>query len=181
MKNKSNEKKVFKLFFDWEFEELELWLNEMAAEGWALKKPGMVYYYFERCEPGEYTVRLEMRDEGRKEYIKFMQENGAEYLDGPDFMWLYFRKKTADGPFELFSDLDSKIAHLNRIGNALFAVGILNVIVGVYNTFSLSSAQSRWVLLLPLINLLIAMPLMYGLGRIHGKRSELEKERKLHE
>lgn len=29
-------KTVFKLFFVWDFEKEERWLNEMAQEGWAL-------------------------------------------------------------------------------------------------------------------------------------------------
>jgi len=33
-------KKVFRWFWVWDFEKEERWLNEMAAQGWALKKAG---------------------------------------------------------------------------------------------------------------------------------------------
>ena len=88
-------------------------------------------------------------------------------------MWIYFRKKTADGPFDLFSDIDSRISHLDKIGKMLAAVGGANLLIGIVNAFS--PARLGW------INLLCATLLMYSLGRIHGKKEALEKERLLHE
>ena len=88
-------------------------------------------------------------------------------------LWIYFRKKTEDGVFDLYSDIDSKIAHLDRIGKVLLAVGGANLLIGLANSFSPSRSGG--------INLLVATLLMYGLGRIHGKKESLEKERELHE
>ena len=88
-------------------------------------------------------------------------------------MWIYFRKKTEDGPFDLFSDIDSRVSHLDKIGKVLAAIGGANLLIGFMNVFSPSRAG--WV------NLLCATLLMYALGRIHGKKESLEKERLLHE
>ncbi len=164
-------KMIRKWFWVWDFEKEEEWLNEMAMSGWVLESVGICTYYFVRCEPGEYSVRLEMHpyDEA---YISFMNETGADYV-GRMMMWIYFRKKTADGPFDLFSDIDSRIQHLDRIGRVLSVIGIANLLIGVANTFS--PARLGW------INLLCATLLMYSLGRIHGKKEALEKERLLHE
>ena len=160
-----------KWFWVWEFDKEEAWLNEMAMNGWALESVGLATYHFVRCEPGEYSVRLEMHpyDEA---YISFMQETGAEYI-GRYVMWIYFRKKTADGPFDLFSDIDSRIGHLDKIGKMLAAVGGANLLIGFVNSFGPS--RFGWA------NLLCATLLMYALGRIHGKKEALEKERLLHE
>ena len=49
-------KTVFKLFFVWDFEKEERWLNEMAQEGWVLDNTGFSFYTFVRCEPGEYSI-----------------------------------------------------------------------------------------------------------------------------
>ena len=165
-------KTVTKWFWVWQFEKEEEWLNEMAANGWALEHVGFCTYHFVRCNPGEYTVRTEMRacDES---YLKFMEETGAEYI-GRVCMWSYFRKKTEDGVFDLYSDIDSKISHLDRIGKVLLIVGAANLAIGVLNSVSLGS-RLGW------INLLVATLLMYGLGRIHGKKEALERERELHE
>ena len=87
--------------------------------------------------------------------------------------WNYFRKKMEDGHFDLFSDRDSKLDHLRRIGKALSAIGFANLAIGLVNSFGASSMG--W------INLLCATLLMYGLGRIHGKMEVLEKDRLLQE
>ena len=162
---------IRKWFWVWDFEKEEEWLNEMAMSGWVLEGVDWCTYHFMRCEPGEYSVRLEMHpyDEA---YLSFMKETGAEYV-GRMMMWIYFRKKTADGPFDLFSDIDSRISHLDKIGKMLAAIGGANLLIGIVNAFS--PARLGW------INLLCATLLMYSLGRIHGKKEALEKERLLHE
>lgn len=160
-------KTVRKWFWIWEFEKEEQWLNAMANSGWLLDGVGWCTFRFVACEPGTYAVRLEMRprEEG---YLDFMQETGAEYV-GSVIQWNYFRRKIEDGPFDLFSDLDSKLTHLHRISKTLSAVGFANLAIGLINSVSVLSVG--W------INLLCATLLMYGLGRIHGKIETLEKER----
>ena len=51
-------KTIRKWFWVWDFEKEERWLNDMAESGWALVSVGFCRYSFERCEPGEYIVRL---------------------------------------------------------------------------------------------------------------------------
>ena len=153
----------------WDFDKEDQWLNEMALSGWVLDSVGFCKYNFVRCEPGEYTVRLEMHDQD-DEYVAFMEETGAEYI-GRMVKWIYFRKKAVDGPFEIFSDIDSKISHLDSIGKMLTFVGIANLLLGI------SVTQNSF----GEINLLCATLLMYGLGRIHGKKEALEKERMVRE
>ena len=74
----------------------------------------------------------------------------------------------------MYSDIDSKVSHLDRIGKVLLAVGGANLAIGLVNSFN-PGVRAGW------INLLAATLLMYGLGRIHGKKEALEKERELHE
>lgn len=159
---------VYKWIWVWDFEKEEQWLNEMAMEGWALMDVGFCRYVFEKTDPGEYIIRLELHggDEG---YISFMKETGAE-LVGRLFAWVYFRRKSALGAFDLFSDIDSRITHLDRIGKMLSIIGMVNLFLGVINSVN-PGAKLGW------INLLCATLLMYALGRIHGKKESLEKER----
>ena len=164
-------KTLWKWFWIWDFEKEEEWLNEMALNGWVLEGVGFCTYHFVRSEPGEYTVRLEMHGKDDA-YVDFMRETGAEFV-GRMITWIYFRKKTEDGPFDVFSDIDSRIRHLDRIGKILLCVGIMNLFVGVLNSFN--PVYTGW------INLLCSTFLMYCLGRIHGKKEALEKERLLHE
>ena len=168
----SERKMIRKWIWAWEFEEEELWLNQMAAAGWVLDKVGFCQYEFIRCEPDEYTVRLEMRDKDDA-YIAFMEETGAEYV-GKVMKWVFFRKKTADGAFDIFSDIDSRIGHLDRIGKLLSGVGIANLVIGIANSLN-PVVRIGW------LNLLCATLLMYALGRIQGKKEALEQKRNLME
>ncbi|MBR2671918.1 MAG: DUF2812 domain-containing protein [Oscillospiraceae bacterium] len=164
-------KTVHKWMWVWDFDKEEEWLNQMANEGWALISVGFARYTFERCQPGEYTIRLEMHKHDEA-YLSFMEGIGAEYV-GRVTQWIYFRRKSEYGPFDIFSDIDSRIGHLDRIGKMLAMIGGANLMIGVAN--SLSPSHLGW------INLLCATLLMYGLGRIHGKKDYLERERRLRE
>lgn len=163
-------KTVFKLFFVWDFEKEERWLNEMAQEGWVLDNTGFSFYTFVRCEPGEYIIRLEMNPSS--DYRAFVKELGAEYIGGC-VNWVYFRRKAELGSFELLSDIDSRLTHLSRIDRMLSLICLANLILGITN--SLNQARYGW------LNLLCAAMLSYALGRIHGMKAALEKQRSLHE
>lgn len=163
-------KTVRKWYWVWEFEKEERWLNTMAQSGWLLDRVGFCTYQFVACEPDTYTVRLEMKAPD-KEYLDFMEQTGAEYV-GRIAMWIFFRKRTALGDFDLFSDLDSKIAHLNRIGRVLWIVALANLVIGIINSLN-PAAPTGW------INLLCATLLAYALGRIHGQKEALETRRLL--
>ena len=163
-------KKVTKWYWVWDYEKEELWLNAMAQEGWALQRVGFATYFFEKTEPGEYIVRLECRkkDEG---YVSFVTDMGAEYI-GRIAMWVYFRRKSELGEFELNSDLDSRIDQLTKIGRMLLGVGVGNLLIG------LSNLRYNGI---GVINLICAGFLAYAYGRIQGKKDELQRERQLHE
>ena len=163
---------VKKWIWVWEYDKEEQWLNAMAQSGWVLDKVGFCRYEFVPSEPGEYIVRLEMRehDEG---YLSFMAETGAEYV-GRMMKWIYFRKKAALGQFELFSDLESRIAYLDKMCRTLRGVGIANLLIGVANTLNIAHP-------IAMVNLLAATLLMNALGRIEGKKEALEKDRLLME
>ena len=167
------ERKIIKKWiWVWEFDKEEQWLNSMAQQGWVLDKLGFCRYEFIPCEPGEYTVRLEMREHDEA-YLGFMAETGAEYV-GRMVKWIYFRKKTELGQFDLFSDADSRIKHLDGICKMLKAVGFANLVIGLANSLN-PVIDFGW------INLLCATLLMYALGRIEGKKEALQRDRLLME
>ena len=165
------ERKIIKKWiWVWDFDKEERWLNTMAQQGWVLDKVGFCRYEFIRYEPGEYAVRLEMREHDEA-YLGFMADTGAEYV-GRVVKWIYFRKKTEDGPFDIFSDVESRIAHLDRICQTLKIVGIANLVIGLANSLN-PVVDFGWV------NLLCATLLMYALGRIEGKKEAMEQDRLL--
>ena len=66
-------KTMRKWFWVWDFEKEEEWLNDMAMNGWALASVGICTYTFEKCEPGEYAVRLEMHEMDDDEEIAVLK------------------------------------------------------------------------------------------------------------
>ena len=111
-------KKIFcKAMFS-NFEKEESWLNEMAAKGYNYTDNFIFRYAFEEGKPGEYTYRIILLEKHHNHYeshkvIKFIEETGAECVYAT-MGWAYFRKKTADGPFEIYTDPSAKIAHYKR-------------------------------------------------------------------
>ena len=165
----------YRWFWVWDFEKEERWLNEMAVNGWTLVEVGYCRYTFEKTDDNEYTVRLEMHpfDE---DYISFMEQTGAEYI-GRVLQWIYFRKESRLGRFDIFSDLDSRISHLSKIHKMILMLGFANLIIGIANLLSSRSINSA----VAVFNLLVATLLMYGVGRMRGKIEYLENERQLRE
>jgi len=95
---------VRKIFFIWEYEKEEQWLNSKSKEGWQLVKASVGKFQFESGLPDEYTYRLELLDKSlnSKEstsYLNFLQETGIEMV-GECKQWIYLRCKTAEGGFE---------------------------------------------------------------------------------
>lgn len=168
-------KTIRKWFWAWDFDKEEEWLENMARNGWVLDGVGFCTYHFIKTEPGEYSVRLQYLPiaEENTDYTNLLEESGAERV-GRMVQWVYYRKKTADGPFQLFSDLDSRITHLDKIARLMLIVAVANLLIGVVNSHN-PSISLGW------INLLVASLVTYGVGRIHGKKEALEKERQFRE
>ncbi|WP_042355613.1 DUF2812 domain-containing protein [Bacillus rubiinfantis] len=132
------ERTIHKAFFD--FEKEEKFLNRMAANGLALKQYSWCKYVFEDTPKGEYTYRLELLKhpldhQESQDYIQFMEETGAELVTSYH-RWAYFRKKSTDGPFTIFSDNVSIINHYQRILVFFLLVIAFNFIIGFYNLFT---------------------------------------------
>lgn len=119
----------FRLYLDKDKE--TVWLNEMAAEGWAMKKFFAGFYTFEKCEPGQYTYQVDLGERFfavTDDYRDFMEDTGAEIVQSWGF-WIFLRKLSAEGPFELYTDVDSSIAHYMKIRNLFQAVTVFEVLM----------------------------------------------------
>ncbi len=163
--------KVIKLYADYEKE--EKWLNEMVSKGYALRKYNFITYHFERCNPGDYTYRIQFLDQvpshlESKEYIEFVKELGVEYVDSY-FRWVYFRKKTELGPFEIHSDRESRIKHYKSIMSLQGVIALMNV------SLSFSNVSFGF------INLSLALLLGFYCYKNYRKIKQLKSQSILHE
>lgn len=177
-------KVVKKWFWVWQFEQEERWLNHMAAQGLALVGVSLGRYEFEECLPGEYGIRLELLEQGPaspegERYISFLEETGAQQV-GSYMNWVYFRKKTADGPFDLHSDLKSRCDHLKRIERLLLPLAIMNIGLGL-NSLIQYLAHGLVLNLIGLVNLALAGWILWGARKLNKQRKALEAEARIFE
>jgi hypothetical protein len=68
-----------------------------------------------------------VRSQKGKEYLAFAAESGIETVHSSG-QAAYFRRRAADGPFEVFSDLDSRIAHVRRLRGRLALLALPQVL-----------------------------------------------------
>ena len=128
-------KTVWKAFINYEKE--EDWLNSMSAKGFALASFLPFHYVFNDSLPGEYIYRIELlknlpgHEESRK-YLDFMAESGVEHVTSWG-RWVYFRKRAADGPFDIFSDIDSLIGHYKRLAWLWLPIMGMDLLIGISN------------------------------------------------
>lgn len=118
----------FKLYYD--KDEEEDWLKKMSLNGWAFKKFFLGFYTFEKCEPGEYNYQIDLLDNwngDKDDYAAFMEDTGVEVID-QWWRWVYLQKRASDGPFEMYTDVESKITHYNKIKNFFKVALIIEVI-----------------------------------------------------
>lgn len=145
--------KSYRFYFD--KDKHEAYLNQMSEQGWALTSYAYGIHAFEPCEKGQYAYRFDLIDpnnayESEKEdYVQFVEETGAVMVAELS-KWYLFRKDTAAGPFELYTDLSSKILYYGRIRTMYAGFALTSVIVALnpllsyirtgYGPFLLSAA-----------------------------------------
>lgn len=127
--------RAYKWFID--FEKEEKWINEMAQIGMNFTDYSPFRYSFEKGTPGEYIYRIELLKErpshpGSRVYIDFMEDNGVECVS-TFYRWAYFRKKASEGPFDIYSDVDSRIIHYKRVAALAGAIAAANLIIAIIN------------------------------------------------
>ena len=162
----SEEKRVVRMFFAWEDDREERWLEQMAAAGWHLVKGGIVFR-FRRGEPAAVRYRLDYRERfklDRDEYYGLFRDAGWEPV-GDFFNWHYFRSPAAAQAPEIYSDTASRVDKYRRLLWLMLMVAVMNVpnAVNLLLLLPLSGKPWRW---LGLLNLAAAMLVGYGALRL---------------
>ena len=98
-------------------EKMERQFNRLSAEGWQLEGTGWFSLRYRRGKLNEYRYRVqylyESLDGQKDDYVRGLAELGVELvMDIGSFLIL--RRRNDGTPFELFSDLDSRITSEKR-------------------------------------------------------------------
>lgn len=110
------------------------WLNQMAADGWAMKRFFAGFYDFETCENGEYVYQVDFGDRlfsVSSDYRELMQDAGIEIVQTWGY-WVILRKKASEGQFELYTDIASSIEHYKKIRKMFKIVTIIEMLIMFY-------------------------------------------------
>jgi len=161
--------------------DIEKRVNEMASQGWHLKKFTWIRFTFEQDEPGSYIYRHdELERFGstyEDEYLDFLKSSGIEQVDRSG-NFVFFRKPAHEGPFELYSDKKTKISNLSKKITLLSLILLLNLFFGITGLVSISGGQHTDMLklLLNSTNILIVMLLVGPIFKLMRVRKNLKKE-----
>ena len=174
-------KLVFRLYFDYEKE--EAWLNKMAREGWMLKSFFLGFFRFVKDEPGKYIYRIELlphhfRSPKNKTYFDFLKDMDVEIISFW-VLWVIYRRKTDLGPFDIYSDIESRITHYGRISRFLLPLGLIEVGCAIYMVFSLSEKPEISELIILSFALIFAYVILSTALKMQGKRLRLIKEKQV--
>jgi hypothetical protein len=181
----------------WNYEKEENWINEMSTKGLALTDYSWCRYVFEETSNGEYTYRIELLENWPThpeslQYIKFLEENGVECV-ATYMRWIYLRKKSNEGEFDIYSDIESKIKHYKKISAFWitfiwleFLAGFMNIFIGIFNYSMNGNTVSHNM---SYVNVVLGS-IVFGLGIIMFKKlhspirkkiKELEQEKDIRE
>ena len=148
----------FKLYFDKDKE--TQWLNEMSQKGWAMTGFFAGFYRFEPCEKGKYTYQIDFGNEFfsvSDDYREFMSDSDIEIIQSWGF-WVFLRKLSSKGEFQLYTDVDSQIEHYKKIRNMFKAVTVIELICLFIELFSASMTNSPllWSFVFLILAIIIA-------------------------
>ena len=148
----------FKLYFDKDKE--TQWLNEMSQKGWAMTGFFAGFYRFEPCEKGKYTYQIDFGNEFfsvSDDYREFMSDSDIEIIQSWGF-WVFLRKLSSEGGFQLYTDVDSQIEHYKKIRNMFKTVTVIELICLFIELFSASMTNSPllWSFVFLILAIIIA-------------------------
>ena len=171
----------FKFTFD--KDEEQDWLNGYCQQGWAMSSFFIGVTTFVPCQPGEYIYQIDLlpgcglRADDYAGYVAFMEETGVEVLQRWG-RWVYLRKRAEDGPFNIYTDIDSQIALYRRIQKMFLWVLALDTCLffsGIWNGVRSGDLVIRSAAAV-LVLMLLAM--LRAVWRCSWKIQELERRQR---
>ena len=184
---------IHKLFWIWQLEKEQVWINEMASHGYSLEHAGRLTFEFDETEPGKYIYKeIFLKGWGESveniKYFRFLEEMGIKvvcYINYPGTCWVYTRALREDYPdgIELFSDIDSKINGMKAMSGYMIFVMAMTLFAALLNLWCAIGRDY-----FSPINFIcsISMFVLFTLAtiatvRIFVNMGKLKKERTIHE
>ena len=174
----------FRLYFD--KDEETKWLNEMAQKGWAMTSFCAGFYTFEECTKGKWSYQIDFGEKfGRctEDYRNFMREAGIEIVQNWGY-WIILRKPAEEGPFVLYTDVESSIEHYTKILKMFKVAGILEIICfflelwGVWNGVGIALVYMFIILALMVAITNACVKTKNTIRELEARKTGIEPEKK---
>ncbi len=121
----------FRWYYDKDIE--EDFLNNMSKRGYELVDFFLGFYTFKKCEPNEYTYRVDLignkNREELEDYMEILKDSGAILIRRWG-SWATFKKR---GEFELYTDKDSQIKLYTQIRNMFGYISVIELVCSLIN------------------------------------------------
>lgn len=179
---------VWKAF--WDFQKEEVWINQMASKGYSMTDYSWCRYVFEETPKSQSIYRIELLQHlpthpESQSYLRFLEESGVTVV-ASYMRWVYLKRPSSEGPFELYTDQESLLNYYTRyLKFWMFfiwfelGIGALNLTIGLINQRYLQDGIfSIGVALLPIA---IGLGLLKMCMPIRAKVKQLKREMMVHE
>lgn len=172
-------KTVHKIFWVWQRQAEERWLDEMSRQGWQLQKVKFSRYQFVKDESVQYLHRLQFlpnppNAKQSQAYLAFLQGTGVEVVDAPS-NWVYLRRPAFEGPFDVFSDSASQHSHLKPVFTMILLLAVMNTTSALSLLLLTVRTPSVFMIFAVCVIGLMATFLWYGTSRLWGMLQQLKR------
>ncbi len=188
-------KNVYRIVTIADYEREAVFLGEMHAKGWKLRKVSYsillvaVKYTFEKCQPEQVSYQLDfypMKKSERASYLQLFKDCGWEHII--DFNgFSYFRKLHSgielDTEFEIYNDATGKLAMVKRIliMRMLPILLLFLALLPVFSKFLSGGSNFSWVMFLIVIMdcvllIVFAIQISYIFWSLFQKWKELSEK-----
>lgn len=186
---------IHKLFWIWQLDKEEDWINEMARHGYSLVHTGkLLNYEYEETEADLYKYRtlfLKGSYNSRKnqDYLRFLEEMGIKtvtHCGYPGTCCVYVRGLSSDFPdgLEIYSDIESRIGALKVMTGYMFLVIAMCLFCSYINYWSafLPRNNISWLNLVLAVGMTVLfIAAVVATIKMFIQISKLKKERAIHE
>lgn len=166
----------FRIYYDKDTE--QDWIMKMSNQGWAFQKFFLGVYTFKPSKPGEYIYQIDLLDDwsgNKKDFSEFMEDSGVEVV-GQWYRWVYLRKKSADGPFEMYTDIDSKIMQYERMKKFFSVALIIELICFIMEFVAATKTRRISFMIFTILIGIFVFILLHNVLKCKEKIGELESE-----
>lgn len=166
--------------FTFDKDEEQDWLNDYCQEGWAMVSFFAGLVTFVPCRPGEFIYQIDLlpgsglRADDYEGYVSFMSDMDVEVLQRWG-RWVYLRKRAEDGPFEVYTDTDSKIQLYRRIRKMFLWVLVLDLSLSINVFFQAAVYGGLLLRCSAAVVALMLLAILQGAWKCTRKIQELER------